>query len=258
MGRRAKIIGLGASEKSPCWLKLNASGRPGHGSVPHDGNALMRLVQALARIESREKRARLTAPVRAMLQTLRSKGFAADDLDPRDEEALAMLSSIDAHLRALTTDTVSITGMHAGRKINVIPSSAEATVDCRLLPGTDPDGFVRYLTEIIDDPSIEIERIYAHDAGQSSMDSAVPAVVTAVVREKLGADAFVLPMLSPGFTDSHAYRRFGAQAYGFTPVMLTSEELSTIHGHDERLSVTNLGRGTEILFEAVRRLSMRT
>ncbi len=254
MGRRAKIVGLGPSEKSPCWLKLKSSGRPGHASVPHDSNALLHLVQALARIEAREKRARLTAPVEAMLRTLKSKGFIPEELDLADEQTLAMLTSADTHLRAITTDTLSITGIHGGSKINVIPAGAEATVDCRLLPGTDADEFVAELNELIDDPAIEIEKIYGHDAGESSMDTPLSSLVSTVVREKLGEDAFVMPMLSPGFTDSHAYRRFGAQAYGFTPVMLTSEDLATIHGHNERLSVANLGSGTEILFEVVRRL----
>jgi acetylornithine deacetylase/succinyl-diaminopimelate desuccinylase-like protein len=166
-----------------------------------------------------------------------------------------MLASVDAHLSAITHDTCSITSMHAGSKINVIPGSAEATVDCRLLPTTDPGEFVEEMRRIVDDPDIEIEVVYQHDSGMSSMDTPVARIAAEVVREKLGDDAFIMPQLTPGFTDSHAYRSAGAHAYGFTPCLLTRDDLATIHGHNERISVANLRMGTEVLFEVVRRLA---
>jgi acetylornithine deacetylase/succinyl-diaminopimelate desuccinylase-like protein len=255
MGQKVKMIGLGPSEKSPVWIKLRTKGAPGHGSVPHKNNALVRLVNALAKIEAREQRARLTAPVEAMIRTLQQRGLVPADLDPNDSETLEAVGSINAHLSALTHDTVSITGVHAGSKHNVIPVGAEATLDCRILPDTDAETFLAELRGVIDDPEVEIESVLQHDSGTSSLDTPVHQVVTDVVREKFGDEGMVVPMLSPGFTDSHAYRAAGAHAYGFTPSMLTSEELGTIHGHNERISVANLALGTEMLFEVTRRLA---
>jgi acetylornithine deacetylase/succinyl-diaminopimelate desuccinylase-like protein len=223
--------------------------------VPHKDNALVRLIGALARIEAREQRARLTAPVEAMIRTLQQKGLVPTDLDPHDQETLEAVGSVDAHLSALTHDTISITGVHSGSKHNVIPVGAEATLDCRILPDTDAETFLADLRGVIDDPEVEIESVLQHDSGTSSLDTPVHQVVTDVVREKFGDEGMVVPMLSPGFTDSHAYRAAGAHAYGFTPSMLTREELSTIHGHNERISVANLRLGTEMLFEVTRRLA---
>lgn len=256
MGQQTKIIGLAPSEKCPCWLRLRANGKPGHASVPHDQSALAHLVRALARVQEVERQATLTPAVEAMFRTLMGKGFLPTDLDPNDEETVKALGSVDAHLHAITHDTVSLTGFHGGSKINVIPAAAEATLDCRLLPTTDPDRFVADLLALIDDPMIEIERVYTHQSGLSSLDTPVSAIAAAVVREKLGDDAFIMPLLTPGFTDSHAFRAAGGQAYGFTPALLTREELSTIHGHNERISMDNLGLGTEVLFEVVRRLAL--
>jgi acetylornithine deacetylase/succinyl-diaminopimelate desuccinylase-like protein len=255
MGRTMQAVGLGLSEKSPCWIKLRSTGRPGHASVPHTDNALVHLVSALARVEARERRAALTPAVEAMLRRLVEKGFVPTELDPRDPQTLQTLGALDAHLHAITHDTISLTGVRGGHKINVIPSTAEATLDCRLLPTTRSDEFARELAQLIDDPAIEIIEVHGHDSGQSSLDNPVAGAVAAAVRERLGDEAFVLPMLSPGFTDSHAYRAAGAAAYGFTPVLLTSADLATIHGHNERLSVANLLLGTQILFEVVRRLA---
>jgi acetylornithine deacetylase/succinyl-diaminopimelate desuccinylase-like protein len=255
LGQSVKLFGLGPSEKSPCWLKLRARGRPGHASVPHADNAVVRLVRALGRVEAREQRARLTPAVDAMFRTLKQRGIVPDAFDATDPGVLDMLASADAHLGAITRDTINLTGMHAGHKHNVIPATAEATLDCRLLPDTDPDRFVEDVRALIDDPGIEIERVLAHASGQSSLDTPLAKMVSDVIAARYGGDAAVLPILSPGFTDSHAYRAAGAEAYGFVPVLLTRDELATVHGHDERISIDNLALGTEILFDVVTKLA---
>lgn len=255
MGRPVKMFAVGPSEKSPCWLRLVARGRPGHASVPHGDNAVERLVAALARISAAERRKRVSAPVEAMLRTLATEGFLPADLDPTAEEVVEMLASADGHLAAVTSDTINLTSLRAGGKHNVIPASAEATLDCRLLPGTNPDEFVAELERLIDDPSIEIVRVLEHVSGESSLDAPPVAAIRDVVAATYGEDGMVLPVLSPGFTDSHAFRAAGVPAYGFIPALLTREELATIHGHNERISQENLELGTRILFEVVRRLA---
>jgi len=255
LAQPVKLFGLGPSEKSPCWLRLRARGRPGHASVPHDENAVARLVRALSRIETRAQHARLTPAVDAMFRTLRARGLVPDAFDVNDPGVLEMLASADANLAAVTRDTISLTGVRAGHKHNVIPASAEATLDCRLLPDTHPDRFVEQLRALVDDPAIEFERVLAHDSGQSSLDTPLVKSVADVVAKHYGGEAEVLPMLSPGFTDSHAFRAAGAEAYGFIPVLLTRDELATIHGHNERISIDNLALGTEILFDVVARLA---
>lgn len=255
MGRDVTMFGICPSEKSPCWVKLSARGKPGHGSVPHRDNAVARIVRALARVEARESRARLTAPVEAMIRTLGRHGLVPADLDPTDPETLEAIGTVDAHLGAITHDTACLTSLRAGGKHNVIPGVAEATIDCRILPDTDPQAFLRELGEVIDDPQVEVTCVLSHDSGTSSMDSPVARAVSESVRAKFGDEGLVVPMLSPGFTDSHAYRAVGASAYGFVPCLLTSEELATIHGHNERVSIANLTLGTEMLLDVVTRLA---
>ena len=59
--------------------------------------------------------------------------------------------------------------------------------------------------------------------------------------------------MSPGFTDSRIYREHGVPALGFVPVLLSTEDLGTVHGHDERLSTANLRLGTRLLLDTIRR-----
>ena len=257
MGQDVTMFGLCPSEKSPCWIKLRAVGSPGHASVPHANNAVVRLARALARIESREQSVRITEPVQAMFRTLSARGLVPAEVDLEDLETVEAVAAVDAHVGAITRDTVNLTGMHAGHKHNVIPAEAEATIDCRLLPDTDPDRFVAELTELIDDPKVEVIRVLEHDSGQTSLDTPFTKTVAEVVAERYGEQGHVVPMLSPGFTDSHAFRAAGVDAYGFIPALLTREELSTIHGHNERISRTNLSLATQMLFDVVGRLARR-
>ncbi len=257
MGKQVSMFGFCPTEKSPCWVKLVARGKPGHGSVPHAENAVARLVRALARVEAREQRARLTPAVEAMFRSLAQHGLVPGDLDLKDAATVEAIGSIDAHLGALTHDTICLTSLRAGSKHNVIPGTAEATLDCRILPDTDPARFLADLAAVIDDPKIEIVPVLSHDSGTSSMDTPVTSALSAAVRDKYGDAGMVVPMLSPGFTDSHAFRASGALAYGFTPALLTRDELATIHGHNERMSVANLVLGTEMLLDVVARLAVQ-
>jgi hypothetical protein len=102
------MFGLGPSEKSPCWVKLVTRGRPGHGSVPHGDNALARLVRALSWVEARERRARLTAPVEAMIRTLKQRGLVPAEIDPHDQATLeAVGGSTLTSARSPTTRSAS-------------------------------------------------------------------------------------------------------------------------------------------------------
>ena len=155
-------------------------------------------------------------------------------------------------VRAVTSDTISITGCKAGYKHNVIPATAEATLDCRLLAGNDPQAFADQVKEVIDDPRVTVEQVFSSGTVASSVQTELFGVVEEVVRDHVG-EALVLPSVSAGFTDSRPFRRRGITAYGFIPILLEPLEAGAIHGHNERISVQNLGLGTQILFEVVRR-----
>jgi acetylornithine deacetylase/succinyl-diaminopimelate desuccinylase-like protein len=143
--------------------------------------------------------------------------------------------------------------MKAGYKVNVLPSEAEATLDCRLLPGRTAAGFLEELRERIGDPEVTIETIQSCDPVPSSLETDLSEIITQVVRER-GPEEAVLPQICPGFTDSRVYRQHGVTSYGFIPFLLTLDDLTGIHGHNERVSEANVGLGCEVLFEVVRRI----
>jgi acetylornithine deacetylase/succinyl-diaminopimelate desuccinylase-like protein len=249
-GVERPVFTCSVGEKGPLWLRLVAHGMPGHGSVPHSDNCLERLVRALYKVQIWKRPVTLLPEVATMLARLKSAGIFREDVS---ERGLASAAETNGLLRALLTDTISTTMCQAGVKSNVIPAVAEATLDCRLLPGHDPDAFIAQIRHVIDDPQIEIEQVMESHTPISRSDSELFEVIDSVTREAV-PDALVIPSIATGFTDSRVFRRKGVTAYGFVPCLLEPAEVATVHGNDERIPVEKLGLGMRILYEVVRRM----
>jgi len=250
MGVRRPIFNCSIGEKGPLWLKLRAQGAPGHGSVPHDDNSLERLVRALYRIQRWQHPITVLPETEMYLRGLHEGGFLAE---MPGEGALAQAAQVNPVIRAVLTNTVSVTTCTAGYKHNVIPALSEASLDCRLLPGQSAEAFVEEVRSIIDDPKVEIEEVYRSETVSSPVQTELFSILRDVIQERI-EKALVLPSISPGFTDSRIFRLRGVVAYGLIPVLLEPVEAATIHGHNERISIENLRMGTQFLFETVRRL----
>ena len=173
---------------------------------------------------------------------------AAPSLDELDR-----LARRTPYLNALTRDTISLTTAHAGIKVNVIPAACEATLDCRLLPGTSAEEFLEQLRARIDDPQVQIERIFLAEGPPSPLDHPLFGLARSVIREHM-EEALLVPEVCVGFTDSRTFRQVGTPAYGFSPILASEEVRRTIHGHDERVPIAGLRLGLQILFNVVRQL----
>jgi len=250
LGSSRPIFGFAPTEKGPCWLQLHVEGPPGHGSLPHDQNALAVLVRALARVDGWERPRVILPELRPFFDELGRAGL----LPTNDAAELERVIRGDRMLNAITTNTISLTTCHAGIKANVIPGVAEASLDCRLLPGTDHRDWVREVEAVIDDPRVSVELMFQAETEPSDPRSDAMQVAAEVVHQ-YDETALFVPTISSWFTDSRVCRRLGVPSYGFIPFLLTAEDLAGIHGHNERVSIENLRMGSQILFELTRRLA---
>lgn len=258
LGDRA-MFGIAVAEKQIQHLRLVATGQPGHASMPHDDNANDRLMRALERIR-KPRPIRVNEATEALFKTVAdAQPFPRSVLlrhigHPLLLRIVGPRLAADKRLNAMLRDTISLTKLKAGYKINVIPERAEAGIDCRLLPDTDADEFRCWLDEAIDDDQVSVEAVETSEPTPlSPIDSPFfEAVRRAVARHV--PDGVAFPLLVPGGTDSRYFRAHGIPAYGFTPMLLELTELDRVHGIDERISIDNLELGIQVTCDVVRDL----
>lgn len=255
------VFSVEVTQKVPLWLRITATGEPGHGSRWRRDTAVSRLLRAASRIAETEQPVRVIDPVAAAFAGVapyQNAAFAAGFADIRTASAerdfMRLLELQAPWNHALLRDTCSVTRLAASSKINVIPPEAFAEVDCRLLPDRDPAEFVQELGILIGDPDVSIEVLLSFSPAVSGIDTPLfEAIETVAAAEIPGA--VTIPGVSTGFTDSHFFRDLGIVSYGFSPFVSPFGEDSGVHGNDERISIENVEMGTRFMVELVRRFA---
>ncbi len=245
--RRAYLVA--AAEKGVAWAHLTATGRAGHGSMMNDDNAVLRIANAVARLGNHEFPLTMTATVRSFLDKiheLTGLEFPDDDL----AGSVAKIGPVSRIIGATLRNTATPTMLKAGYKANVIPSSAEATVDCRVLPGSE-EHFREQIAEIVGE-GIEITWTWQPPLEVPFEGALVEAMKDALVAEDPGSHP--VPYMLSGGTDNKAFARLGIAGYGFSPLKLPAElDFSSLfHGVDERVPVEALEFGTRVLQRLLR------
>ena len=252
------------AEKGIVWTRLRSTGTPGHGSIPHDDNATIKLaaaVTALAEDQSRRP-AHIVPVVRGFLAALGLDEVARlAESDPSAAAAALETAVPDQVLRqaidAMLRDTATPTVMHAGKKVNVIAGGGEAEIDVRTLPGTDQAAFLAHLQEVVGTDA-EVEPVISLPAVEWPEDAEMVGLMADALR---AADPDGTPspmMITPG-TDAKALMDLGIPCYGFAPLRLEADVpfLSLFHGHDERVPVSALAFGLPVLAEVVAGYAIR-
>jgi acetylornithine deacetylase/succinyl-diaminopimelate desuccinylase-like protein len=238
------------AEKGLDWLRLHATGRPGHGSFVHDDNAVTALAEAVARVGRHRFPVVVTPTVRTFL---REVGEALHiDIDPDDPEvAIAKLGPIANLIGATIRNTANPTRLEAGYKDNVIPGRASATIDCRTLPG-QAESFLAELRDVIG-PDIEIEHRHRQPAVETGFDGALVDAMGAALRAE-DPGARTVPYLMSGGTDAKAFATIGIRCFGFAPLRLPPDLnfAALFHGIDERVPVEGLKFGVRVLDRLLR------
>ena len=214
-------------QKGICRMRLDFEGRPGHASIPHDENAVVRLCRSLAGLHEAQFPLHPSSTVTAFVE-----GVAAQQdeptgqllrqvLDPaQSNQALNRLPLTDdlkAELRSVLRNTASATMLQAGTNINVIPAEAAAWIDGRLAPGQTQESFIEELRTFIGhDARIEVDQ-YSPSL-EASTDTELYRTITTIMRQHM-PNAHLVPCISTGGTDAKHLcpRRPHVQVYGFMP-----------------------------------------
>lgn len=252
------IMPIVVGEKSALWLELKATGDPGHGALPPDRQAAANLARAVVKISG------YSAP---RIHPVMRQQFAilAEHSDkPRAAVFRALASGAGSQvgrflqkplkkqgaIAALLSDTITPTQIHAGYKHNVVPGEATASFDCRLLPDTDIDALVTQLDKTCSKYGVGARELSRHSGPVSQGGSLFEAIQRA--SSAMQEHPVPVPSLTPGMTDLRYFRARGATAYGWVPLVLDSQLLSTLHGHDERIPVDGFHRAVDVFSDVVK------
>jgi acetylornithine deacetylase/succinyl-diaminopimelate desuccinylase-like protein len=242
-GRRLYLVET--AEKGIAWMRLRARARAGHGSMVHEDNAVTMLCEAVARLGRHRFPLVLTDSVREFLDAVGEEtglDFTGDDLDG----TVAKLGGLARIVGATLRDTANPTMLKAGYKANVIPSTAEAVVDCRVLPGRQK-AFEREVDELLG-PDVTREWVMNLPALETTFDGDLVAAMDAAIRHE-DPEARTIPYMLSGGTDAKAFARLGIRCFGFSPLRLPPDLdfAALFHGVDERVPVDGLTFGTRVL-----------
>jgi len=257
-GVRAPVAVVGVSEKGYVTVELTATTPGGHSSTPPRDTAVSVLARAVERVQG--------SPMPASVE--RGVGKFADFIAPEmafgyrlvfSNRTLfgpllgAVLSGGQATNATIRTTTAA-TVFQAGVKDNVLPATARALVNFRIVPGDTSAAVLAHVNRVIEDPRVvarPLPETLNEPSPVSSTDSRAFARIAQTVRDVF-PDTLVAPSTFIGATDGRLYTRVAPDTYRFLPVPLTSQDIGRIHGKDERIAVADLANAVRFYRQLMR------
>lgn len=252
------------AEKNSCWIRINFSGRPGHGSLPNDENCVVEMAKAISAVSGMSFPVMVVPPVDAFV-----RGIAAEQNDMPEDRFLglldenssqAVLKNIkDPAMRQMMTAALKHTAIptvsRAGTRPNVVPGEGYCEVDCRLLPGTPVETVMAQIEQALVSAGCRGFKIDYQPVSQiaaSPMDTFLYRAIEDSFKA-MDPRAKVVPFMSPGATDSRFFREKGIPAYGIQ-VESSIASAALVHGHNERVNVEKFVKGIRFLYEVTKRV----
>jgi carboxypeptidase PM20D1 len=161
---------------------------------------------------------------------------------------------------ALIRTTTAVTMIDGGVKENVLPSSARAVFNFRILPGDTSEGVIEHVRATIDDPRVQIARYgdtVSEPSAVSSTDAAGYRWIEQTIRQVF-PDALVAPGQVVGATDARHYAALSTNVYRFLPQRLRSADVERIHGVNERIAVADYAYGVRFYHQLITNAAIST
>jgi len=257
---RKLYVGVQTSEKIYVTYQIEATDKGGHSSRPTAGNPIYRLSRALTRIATHPFPVDLTATTKAYFRgraALESGQVKADMLDAGSPSpspgAIARLAS-QVETDILMRTTCVATMIDGGQGESALPQRAHAVIQCRVIPGEPVEGVEKALATTIADPAVKISVFTPPTLSPESPPS--PEVIGAVtgVAKAMWPEVVVLPIMSPGASDSAFTRAAGMPSYGVDGIFDDVDD-ERAHGRDERIGVTAFSEELEFTYRLMKALS---
>jgi acetylornithine deacetylase/succinyl-diaminopimelate desuccinylase-like protein len=248
------------SEKTYATYLLEVTGPGGHSSLPERDNTIYTLARGLDRLSRYAFPVRLTETTRGFFDRLGGQigGKTGRDLQAvaagrADSSAIARVSETPMYNSSMRNTCVA-TMLQAGDAENALAQRAQATVQCRLLPGESPAAIRDTLGRVVGDTGIKVTiKGEPQGAPESPLNPDVMAAVEQVTHA-LWPDVMVLPVMDPWSTDSRRLRLAGIPVYGVSGVFYDIDDVRS-HGRDERVLAEAFDQGVEFTYRFMKALT---
>ena len=248
-------------QKTYMTFKAGTANKGGHSSEPRPDNAIYQLANGLVKLSNYQFAYKTNATTRGYFAALakmstggRQADLAALSKDPVDEAAAARLAK-DTAMNAILHTTCVATMLRAGVQENALPSSAEATIQCRVFPAETVQETQATLQKVMGDPAIEVSLLEpVQPAPETVPDPKVMNAVANVVHDMWGKDIVVMPAMAAGASDSIFTRAAGMPSYGVGGGWWDIDDVRA-HGRDERDEQSNFYQTVEFTYRLMKALT---
>ncbi len=238
---------IGIAEKGYVTLALKAEvSETGHSSRPPEKTAIGLLSKAITRLEEDPFPARIDGATEMLFQ------FAGPEMSLPyrllfsnlwlTRGLIKMQLKSDPGTNTLIRTTIAPTILRSGFKDNVLPSTATAKVNFRILPGETVESVTERVRQAINDPLVAVQVDGQATAANPSPLSGTQTFGFEVIQrtsQEIFEGIVVAPALFVAITDSRYYREFSDQIYRYSPAFISREDLPRYHGVNERISLEN-------------------
>jgi acetylornithine deacetylase/succinyl-diaminopimelate desuccinylase-like protein len=263
-------IDLEATEKQYADFEVTSLNPGGHSSLPTPDNAIYHLADALSRLEHAQFPLELNAVTRTYFErraTLETAPVKADMNailhTPPEPGAVARLSQ-DPRYNSMLHTTCVATRLSGGHANNALPQTAQANVNCRILPGHTPEETRQTLIRVFNDPKVSVRYVEGRGGTRQRAESkgfptVMPPAEVLVSLERVAAEMWpgspVIPEMETGASDSIYTVASGMPSYGINGVAIDQDDIRA-HGKDERVRVISYFEGVGFYYRFLKALTV--
>lgn len=245
-GLKKPVALIAVTEKGNSLFSLNVNTQTGHSSMPPRESSIGILASAVSRLEKNPMpRMFGLGPELAMFEQLGPEmPFLLNIVMANLWFFAPIVSRIlekNPSMNAFVRTTTAVTEFHAGVKANVLPPTANATVNFRIHPAHSVEGLIEEIQNTIDDDRVKVDFLDGFDPLPISPHNELAfgyQIIKSTV-EHMFPETLVIPGLSVANTDTRHYRHLTEGLYRFIPLWITQEDISRFHGVNERISAKN-------------------
>ena len=241
---------VGVIEKGLLNVNLKVKSKGGHSSSPSNNGSVVKLSKAIIKLQKKQMKAKYTETVLELFERFgRNASFGIRVI-------LAnmwlfrglfkfLLQKLGGEPAALVRTTFAFTMLEGSHANNVLPAEATATINIRVAPFNTIDEIIRHIKKVVG-KDIEVEIINGFEASKESSFKEIHFNnIESCVLETFGNDIIVCPYIMLGATDSRHFTKISKNVYRFSPMILSKEDRTGIHGINERISVENYNHCVE-------------